>query len=196
MIIASGGGFVLIILIIILLIAGMFGSAFGFLFSNETPKTEENMSVNSAVNFLDSEIDEEISRIKETTDYDTVRIDNRSVVWREVLSVYTVVTTNRENNFNIMEMNDYNYDKLSEIFWKVVDVENYTENYTVRVVTTDENGNKVTKTKTKTRLIINVQAMSLDEMMEHYNMSKSERKQVEEMMDGKFDEMWNVILME
>ena len=42
----------------------MFGSAFGFLFSNETPKTEESMSVNSAVNFLDNEIDEEI----DTTD--------------------------------------------------------------------------------------------------------------------------------
>lgn len=196
MIIASGGGFVLIILIIIMLIAGMFGSAFGFLFSNETPKTEENMSVNSAVNFLDNEIDDEIARIKSTTNYDTVRIDNRSVVWREVLSVYTVITTNRENKFNIMEMNEQNYDKLSEIFWEVVEVEHYTENYTVRVVTTDENGNKVTKTKTKTRLIINVQAMSIEEMMEHYNMSKSEKKQVEQMMDGQFDEMWNAILIE
>ena len=196
MIIASGGGFVLIILVIILLIAGMFGSAFGFLFSNETPKTEESMSVNSAVNFLDNEIDEEIVRIKSSTDYDTVRIDNRSVVWREVLSVYTVVTTNRENKFNIMEMNNQNYEKLSEIFWEVVEVEHYTENYKVRYTTTDENGNKVTKTKTKTRLIINVQAMSIEEMMEHYNMSKSEKKQVEQMMDGQFDEMWNAILIE
>ena len=194
MIIASGGGFVLIILLIIMLIAGMFGSAFGFLFSNETPKKEENMSVNSAVNFLDNEIDEEISRIKSTTDYDTVRTDNRSVVWREVLSVYTVITTNRENKFNIMEMNEQNYDKLSEIFWEVVDVEHYTEKYKVRYTTTDENGNKVTKTKTKTRLIINVQAMSLEEMMEHYNMSKSEKRQVEQMMDAQFNEMWNAIL--
>ena len=196
MIIASGGGFILIILVIILLIAGMFGSAFGFLFSNETPKTEESMSVNSAVNFLDNEIDEEIVRIKSSTDYDTVRIDNRNVVWREVLSVYTVVTTNRENKFNIMEMNNQNYEKLSEIFWEVVEVEHYTENYKVRYTTTDENGNKVTKTKTKTRLIINVQAMSIEEMMEHYNMSKSEKKQVEQMMDGQFDEMWNAILIE
>ena len=174
----------------------MFGSAFGFLFSNETPKTEESMSVNSAVNFLDNEIDEEIARIKSSTDYDTVRIDNRNVVWREVLSVYTVVTTNRENKFNIMEMNNHNYEKLSEIFWEVVDVEHYTEKYKVRYTTTDENGNKVTKTKTKTRLIINVQAMSLEEMMEHFNMNKSEKKQVEEMMDGQFNEMWNAILIE
>lgn len=174
----------------------MFGSAFGFLFSNETPKTEESMSINSAVSFLDNEIDEEIASIKSSTDYDTVRIENRNVVWREVLSVYTVVTTNRENKFNIMEMNNQNYDKLSEIFWEVVEIENYTENYKVRYTTTDENGNKVTKTKTKTRLIINVKAMSIEEMMEHYNMSKSEKKQVEQMMDGQFDEMWNAILIE
>lgn len=43
------------------------------------------------------------------------------------------------------------YEKLSEIFWEVVDVE-------------------------------------------HYNMSKSEKRQVEQMMDGQFDEMWNAIL--
>ena len=143
---------------------------------------------------INNEIDEEISRIKSSTDYDTVRIDNRSVVWREVLTIYTVITTNRENKFNIMEMNEHNYEKLSEIFWEVVDVEYYTEKYKVRYTTTDENGNKVTKTKTKTRLIINVQAMSLEEMMEHYNMSKSEERQVEQMMDGQFDEMWNTIL--
>ena len=193
-ILASGGGIAIIIVIIAVLIAGMFGSAFGFLFSNETPKTEENMSVNSAVNFLDNEIDEKISHIKATTDYDSMRIENRSVVWRDVLSVYAVITTNRETKFDIMKIDDYNYDKLREIFWEVVEVEHYTETYKVRVVTTDAEGNKVVKTKTKTRLIINVQAMSLEEMMEYFNMSKAEKKPVEEMMDGQFDEMWNVIL--
>ena len=193
-VLVSGGGLAVIIVIIAVLVAGMFGSAFGFLFSNETPKTETNMTVNSAVNFLDNEIDEKISQIKATTDYDSIRIENRSVVWREVLSVYAVITTNRETKFDIMKMDDYNYDKLSEIFWKVVEVEHYTETYKVRVVTTDEDGNKVIKTKTKKRLIINVKAMSLEEMMEHFDMSKSEKKQVEEMMDVQYDEMWEAIL--
>lgn len=194
-ILASGGGIAIIIVIIAVLIAGMFGSAFGLLFSNETPKTEESMSVNSAVKFLDNEIEEEIAYIKATTDYDSMRIENRSIVWRDVLSVYSVITTNRETKFDIMKMDGYNYDKLSEIFWEVVEVEHYTEKYKVKYTTTDENGNKVTKTKTKTRLIINVKAMTLEEMMEHFNMSKSEKKQVEEMMDGQFDEMWDMILI-
>lgn len=193
-IIISGGSFVLVILIIILLIAAMFGSAFGFLFSNEIPKTEESIPINSAVKSLEDEIAEKIEKIKSKTDYDTVRIDKKEITWREVLSVYTVVTTNRENKFNIMEMNSNNYEKLSEIFWEVVEVEHYKEKYKVRYTTTDKNGNKVTKRKTKTRLIINVKVMSLEEMMEHYNMSKSEKKQVNEMMDEQFDEMWNVIL--
>lgn len=194
MLAASGGGFAVLVIMIIVLMAGMFGSAFGFLFSNETPKTEENMSVNSAVNFLDKEIEDKIALIKATTDYDTMRIENRNVVWREVLSVYAVITTNRETKFNIMEMKEHNYKKLSEIFWNVVEVEHYTETYKVRYTTTDENGNQVTKTKTKTRLIINVKALTLEEMMDEYDMNRSERKQVEEMMDGQFNEMWNAIL--
>lgn len=172
----------------------MFGSAFGFLFSDETPKTEENISVNSAVNFLDEEINDAISDIKANVDYDSIRIENRSIVWREVLSIYAVITTNREIKFNIMEMDNHNYDKLSEIFWEVVEVDYHTEKYKVSYVTTDSEGNKVTKTKTKTRLIINVESLSLEEMMEHYNMNESEKKQVEEMMKGQFDEMWNEIL--
>ena len=195
-VIIAGGGIAIIIIIIAVIVAGMFGSAFGLLFSNETPKTEENMSVNSAVNFLDQEIEDKISLIKATTDYDSLRIENRSVVWREVLSVYAVITTNRENKFDIMKMDDYNYDKLKEIFWEVVEINHYTETYKVRVVTTDADGNKVIKTKTKTRLIINVEALTLDEMMEYYNMNKSEKKQVDEMMNGQFDEMWNLILLD
>lgn len=194
--IIAGGGIAIIIIIIAVIVAGMFGSAFGLLFSNETPKTEENMSVNSAVNFLDQEIEDKISLIKATTDYDSLRIENRSVVWREVLSVYAVITTNRENKFDIMKMDDYNYDKLKEIFWEVVEIDHYTETYKVRVVTTDADGNKVIKTKIKTRLIINVEALTLDEMMEYYNMNKSEKKQVDEMMNGQFDEMWNLILLD
>lgn len=193
-ILISSGGFALIIIIIAVIIAGKFGSAFGLLFSNETPETEENMSVNSAVNFLDEEVDSAINSIKNRIDYDTIRIENRSIVWREVLSVYAVITTNRENRFNIMNMNDHNYKKLEEIFWKVVDLDYYTERYTVRVVSTDSDGNRVTKTKRKTRLIINVESLSIEEMMDLYKMNKSERKQVEEMMNNQFNEMWNGIL--
>lgn len=89
-----------------------------------------------------------------------------------------------------MEMNEQNYKKLSEIFWNVVEVELYTETYRVRLVTTDADGNKVVKTKTKTRLVIDVQIMSLKGMMEYYNMSEAERKQVQEMTSRQFDEMW------
>ena len=106
-----------------------------------------------------------------------------------------LATTNREKQFNILEMNDYNYKKLSEIFWEVVEVEHYTEKYTVRVVSTDKNGNKVTKTKTRTRLIINVKVMELEEMIEHFNMNKSEKNQVYEMMNEKYDERWDGILV-
>ena len=42
---------------------------------------------------------------------------------------------------NEVEMN--NYKKLSEIFWEVAEVEHYTEKYTVRVDSTDKNGNNI-----------------------------------------------------
>lgn len=179
-----------------MLIAGMFSSAFGFLFSNEIPKIEENMSVNSAVKFLDNEIDEKISYIKAITDYDTVKNDNRKIAWKEVLSVYAVITTNRETKFDIMKMDNHNYEKLREIFWKVVEVEHYTETYKVKVITTDASGNKVVETKTKTRLVISIVTLSLEKMMELFDMNKSEKKQVEELMDSQFDEMWKSILLE
>ena len=146
-----------------LFVTGMFGSAFELFFSDEQPETEENMSVNLAVMFLDKEI-------------------------------YAVITTNRETKFNIMNIDNKSYEKLKEILWKVVEIDYHIEKYRVSYVTADSDGNKITKTRTKKKLIINVECLSLDKMMDLYKMNKSERKQVEEMMNGQFDEMWEEIL--
>lgn len=193
-ILVSGGSLVISIVIIVVMIGGMFGSAFGFLFSNETPKTEENMSVKSAISKLEDEIDSKIEKLKEKTNYDSIRIENKNVEWKEILSIYAVVTTNRENKIDITNMNQENYEKLEKIFLKVVEVENHKEKYKVTVTTTDKNGNTEYKTKTKTRLIINVKCMTLEEMMDYYKMDKSEREQVKEMMSEEFEEMWESIL--
>lgn len=192
MLLVSSGGVVLIIIIIVI-IASIFGSALGFLFSNETPQTEENIPISSAIDYLEKELEEKITTITQDTDYDTLEVKNKDVAWKEVLTIYAVITTNRETNFNIMQMDKQNYQKLSEIFWNVVEVEHYTETYKVKVVTTNADGNKVVKTKTKIRLIIDAKAMSLEEMMEYYDMSTSERKQVEEMTSSQFDGMWEKI---
>lgn len=152
------------------------------------------MPISSAIDYLEKELEEKIATVKQNTDYDTLEVKNKDVAWKEVLTIYAVITTNRETTFNIMKMDEQNYQKLSEIFWNVVEVEHYTETYKVKVVTTNADGNKVVKTKTKTRLVIDVQVMSLEEMMEYYNMSKSERKQIEEMTSSQFDEMWEKVM--
>ena len=87
-ILVSGGSLVISIVIIVVMVGGMFGSAFGFLFSNETHKTEENMSVKAAIKLLEDEIENKIEKLKEKTDYDSIRIENKKVAWKEILSIY------------------------------------------------------------------------------------------------------------
>ena len=176
------------------MVGGMFGSAFGFLFSNETHKTEENMSVKAAIKLLEDEIENKIEKLKEKTDYDSIRIENKKVAWKEILSIYAVVTTNRENKIDITNMNQENYEKLEKIFWKVVEIEHNKEKYKVTVTTTDKDGNTEYKTKTKTRLILNVKCMTLEEMMDCYKMDRSEREQVKEMMSEELEEMWEGVM--
>ena len=191
----AGGGFALFLVIIVLLIAGFLGSAIGMFFTNETNTSETSISINSAITNLNDGLNQEIKEIKDNTNYDSVRTEKDEIDYKKIMALYSVVMTNRENNFNITEMNEENYERLQEIYDSVVDIDYHTEKYTVKVTKTDEDGNKTTHTESRTRLIINVDCLDIDEMIEKFDMNSKEEIQFREMIDEKYDEMWEKIIL-
>lgn len=186
----SGAGLVVIILIIIIMIAGLFGSCMGMFFSNEVEKAENEMTINQAMQSLENEVDEKISEIKEDVRHNTSRIVTRNINWKDILTIYSVVSTNREKDLNIMTIGEKEYKQLNKVFFNVVEIDYEVEKYRVTVYHSD--GTK--STKTKRRLLIYVDAMSLEEMIKEYNLKNKEKVQVYEMQKEDYNEMWEVIL--
>lgn len=129
-------------------------------------------------------------------DHDSFSIETNEIAWKEILTYYAVVSSNREVTSSVMSMNSEEYDRLKEVFLNAVNIDYDTEKYTKTVSSTDKDGNVTTKKVSRTRLIVYVTTKSADEMKEEYNFSDSELKQINEMLSDDYDDIWGVIIPE
>ena len=178
----------------ICLIGFLLASSFGLFFVDETPVTNETLTLESAKTSLTTEVDEKINQIKDEVNHDSFSIETNEIAWKEILTYYAVVSSNREVTSSIMSMNSEEYDRLKEVFWNAVNIEYDTEKYTKTVSSTDKDGNVITKKVSRTRLIVYVTTKSADEMKEEYNFSDSELKLINEMLSGDYDALWETLI--
>lgn len=192
--IVAGGTVSVVIIVLICLIGFLLASPFGLFFADETPVTNETMTLESAKTSLTMEVDDKISQIKEDVSHDSFRMETNEIAWKEILTYYAVISSNREVTSSVMSMNTEEYDRLKEVFWNAVSIDYDTEKYTKTISSTDKDGNVTTKKVSRTRLIVYVTTKSADEMKEKYNFSDSELKQINEMLSENYNDMWEVVL--
>ena len=187
----AGGGFVLLLVIVIIMIAGFFKSMFGIFFTNDTATSVGNITVGSALTKLEEQVDDEVEDIKDSVSYDKVVVDKETIWWKDIVAIYAVIASNRDG-IDVANMDDRAFNKLKEIFDEVVDVDYETSTYYVTHVYT-QNGEQVREREARTRLEINVNCMTFDEMVGKYSFNVSEYNQAVELMKPEYDDMWEVI---
>jgi len=192
--IAAGGTVSVVIIVLICLIGFLLASPFGLFFADETPVTNETLTLESAKASLTTEVDEKINQIKDEVDHDSFNMETNEIAWKEILTYYAVVSSNREVTSSVMSMNSEEYDRLKEVFWNAVNIDYDTEKYTKTVSSTDKDGNVTTKKVSRTRLKVYVTTKTADEIKEKYNFSDSELKQINEMLSENYNDMWEVVL--
>ena len=192
--IVAGGTVSVVIIVLICLIGFLLASPFGLFFADETPINNETLTLESAKTSLTTEVDEKINQIKDEVEHDSFSMETNEIAWKEILTYYAVVSSNREVTSSVMSMNSEEYDRLKEVFWNAVNVDYDTEKYTKTVSSTDKDGNVTTKKVSRTRLKVYVTTKSADEMKAEYNFSDSELKQINEMLSENYNDMWEVVL--
>ncbi len=193
----AGASSMLMILVPILIVGLLVGSTFGIFFSSEDTGSETTMR--SVVQGINQEYQQEIDELKNSGDYDSVEMSGSTAVWKEVLSVYTVRTTNDEEDpQEVASLDDNKIDILTDIFWEMNDISSRTETRTETVIieTDDGNGNIVEETReeTKTILFITVSHKTADEMAEAYEFNEEQKQQLTELLDEKNRSMWASVL--
>ncbi len=189
----AGGGFVLFLMIVIIMVAGIFKSMFGIFFTKETSsKNKNSMTVETAIEELKDSVDDKIDSIKQKVSYDKVVVSRDQIKWKEILAIYAVVTSNRED-IDLTTLDKKAYKKLKSIFNDVVDVDYSTSTYYVtktKIVDGEEVKYKVSRKK----LSISVNCMSFEAMVKKYDLSESEYNQALEILKSDYDGMWEDIL--
>lgn len=197
--IIAGGWIAIVIIIVICLIAMIVGSVFGIFFSSENESTitvdgtVKVVTMNQVISDLNTEFMNRITQIQKENPYDEFDITGTRAEWKDVLAVYVAKVSNGNNQVEMMTLTDDKVKTLKEIFWAMneitftKDVESHQE--TIIHLTWTEY-----KTITHTKLHININHKTADEMAEQYNFNQEQRNQLIEFSSEKYASMWTAVI--
>lgn len=131
--IAAGGWIAVLVIIIICLIAMIIGSCFGIFFSSED--SGSGMTMQGVVQEINTEYQDNLDETKASHTYDVLEMSGSRAVWKEVLAVYAVKTTNEPDNAQeVATMDDGKKQILKDIFWEMNAISSSTDTKTETVI--------------------------------------------------------------
>lgn len=196
---AGGGGVTVLIIIICVLIAAIAGTFIGIFLTNDE-STGSEMTMNSAVSQLTSEYFASLTDFESGYTYDTIEVNgDMSINWKEVIAVYAVQSTNgTEGAFEVATLNA---DKVNVMKTILLDMCSFTGNVTTfpeisATISTDANGNSVVSytTVNKQKLTVTVTKKTPMQYAEDKGFSAEAKAQLQELLGGEYDELWDELL--
>ena len=195
------GGFwiAIVIIIVICLMAMLVSSVFGIFFSSENGSeitvdgTAKIVTMNQVISDLNTEFMDRITQIQQENPYDEYDITGIRAEWKDVLAVYVAKVSNGNNQVEMMTLSNEKVNTLKEIFWAMnevtftKDVESHQE--TIIHLTWTEH-----KTVTHTKLHININHKTANEMAEQYNFNQEQRNQLAEFQKEEYASMWSAVI--
>lgn len=169
-----------VIVSIISMISYMFGSSRGIFIANEDMNS---ITIKAIVNNLNNEMANNINDIKNNNNYDDYKIISNKADWREVLSIYSVKTSDNNKN-EVITIDENRINEIKSIFWTMNSInyeiveENLSEEYDLE------------NQEIKKILYIYINSKSKEEMMSLYNFSESQKKDVEDLLNDFYNDLW------
>ena len=187
------GGVAVISVILVCLIALMTGSPFGVFMSTEDTGT--GYTLTSVVQDINAEYLAEIEKIKIDNPYDSFEMERPLFNWKEILAVYSVIVSAHSDTVTFDE------DKaglLKEVFWIFTDIEYETTQYDDIETTLiyDDEGNQQEQETivVKTKLSIQIEKNSLEDVRISYGFDASQIDQLDEILSEENQSLWDDIV--
>lgn len=195
--IAAGGWIAVVVILVICLIAMIIGSCFGIFFSSED--SGSGMTMQSVVQEINTEYQGKMDEIKASHTYDVLEMSGSRAVWKEVLAIYAVKTTNDPDNAQeVATMDNAKKQILKDIFWEMNAISSSMETKTETVIETSDDGNgnivETEVTVTQTYLYITVSHKTADEMATQYGFSEDQKEQLAELLADENNSLWTGVL--
>ena len=174
-IILAGGWIAVLIIVLLCLIGLLLVSPYGIFFSSNDVNGN-GITMNMLISSINNEYYQKINSIKQENEYDEFVVNTSGSNWKQVLSIYSVLISNKSDPITINEEKEQ---LLKQIFWKM-----NTITYQIKEEVVDEE-------TTKKVLEINVVSKTLENMMNEYGLNISERDKVKELLSDEYSSLWN-----
>lgn len=192
-VIAAGGWVAVVVILLICIIAMLLGSVFGIFFSGED--TGSGQTIQDTITEIQADYQNMIEEIERQNTHDVVEVSGAQIDWPKILAVYAIKTGSTQE---VVTIDDNKKTVLKAIFWDAHAITYRIEpRETIEVVvTTDENGNAVETSRAviKDYLLILVSHKFTYELAEQYGFSDAQNRQLTELLDPTYADMWNALL--
>lgn len=192
----AGGWLVAIIVVVICLIAMLVSSIYGIFFSSENIGSmvtiegqQQIVTMEQVISDLNTEFINRITQIQKDNQYDEYDINSNKAEWKDILAIYTVILSNGKNEVEVITLNDEKVNLLKKIFWEMNEISFVTNEETYQELVGTE-----IKTTTKIKLHITVAGKTANEMADRYTFNKEQKKQLAELINDKYSNMWTSVI--
>lgn len=149
--------------------------------------------MSKVISDLNVEFMNRITQIQQENSYNEYDISGSRAEWKDVLAVYIAKVSNGNNQVEMMTLNDSKVNTLKEIFWAMNEI-----TFTTDVETKQETIIHLTwtehRTVTYTKLHININRKSANEMADIYNFNQEQRNQLAEFQKEEYATMWSAVI--
>ena len=176
----SFGIYAILIIVAIMIAAVILGSYQGILFTSEDISDTKMKDV---IKSLNSEMANRINEIKSNNEYDEYKIISNKADWKEVLAIYSVKVSNNNQN-EVITLDENKINELKGIFWTANSIryeileENLSEEYDAELI------------ENKNVLYVYIDSKPAGELMNIYHFNENQRKQMEDLLSGYYDDLW------
>lgn len=203
-ILAASGSLVFIIVLVFSLACLIVGSVFGIFLSSEN--LENSIKMSDCIAELNNEMDNKINLLEKNGIYDEVIINSNKTSWKDVLSIYAVRVSDGDTEKDVITMDKEKKAILKEVFW---DMNSISQNVVIEEYESDSLGtldsleltdvrnkplpaynNPNTETNEKRVLHININSITINDIMDKYNFTEKQRQQYLELTSEENDKLW------
>ncbi|MEF2663361.1 MAG: hypothetical protein U0M92_03475 [Bacilli bacterium] len=187
----AGGWVVVIIIIIICLIGLLCTSIFGIFFSSE--KTGNNsITMKDVVAECNQEFADKLQSIQDQNPHDDYVLEGSMASWKDILLVYTIKTTNGNNQQEVITIDNNKKAIVKQVFWDMNNLSS--EVKTEKVTEQGINTNELPKEVEKRVLHITINSKSAEQMKNEYHFNSAQLNQFNELNSDKYASLWSGVI--
>ena len=174
----AAGGWAVILVVLVICMAGLLiASPYGIFFSNSS--SPDTITPTALIAQIDQELDEKMSELQESGEYDHIEIQGQPPDWRGVLAVFAVINADN-SGMDRAEL-------LREVFWNMTKIT--TESKTIEHPASGNNA-----AWTETVLTIRIKARTTDDMRVLYQLSDQQNGFLDDLLSEENSSLWDNLL--